>query len=250
MIHTSDPLDRLRAANPVPAGRADQVPPDPVLFRSIVAGDLDRSSLPPAPRRRLRILVPVLAVTGLLGGTVAYALLRDTVPKPQVVGCYERAHLEARTEVVGVGADGPVAACAELWREGTLGQGDQVPPLTECLLDTGVVGVFPAPAGPGVCASLEAPPSAPATPTAPSPPVDVTERFLILRGAVLPQFVDAPCVDPQMATDIVRRELDGAGLGDWRISGAGEFTADRPCATLGFRPESGEVVLVPSQPRR
>ena len=255
MKQTSDPLERLRAANPVPAASVEQTRPDPVLFRAIVTGEVDRRPhRSPRPARRwLRLVVPSLALTGLLGGTVGFALLRDPVPKPQNVGCYETADLQAHTEVVGVGRDGPLAACAELWRRGVLGTGGEVPPLVECVLTTGVVGVFPATSGQDVCATLAPPAPLPTSPTAPpSPPpaVDVTERFRVFREAVLPQFVDGPCLDQRAASDVVRRELDRAGLGDWRITAVGEFTADRPCATLAFRPEIREVALVPSPPRR
>lgn len=255
MIPTSGPLERLRAANPVPAATVAPIRPDPVLFRAIVSGELEeRPVVRPRPaRRRRRLVAPALAVTGLLGGAVAYGLLRDPAPKPETAGCYERADLEARTEIVGVGADGPLAACAELWRRGVLGPGGEVPPLTECVLSTGVVGVFPArTTGVDVCTSLVSPTTTGVTlPTTIAPPTaDVNERFRLFREAVLPRFVDAACVDPGAATDIVRRELDRAGLGDWRITSAGPFTPDRPCATLGFRPEAREVLLVPSPARR
>jgi hypothetical protein len=252
VIPTSDPLERLRHANPVPASSVE-VRPDPVLFRAIVSGQL---VVRPAPaRRRRRLLVPALAVVGLLGGTVAYAVLREPAPKPQNAGCYESADLDSKTLVVGVGAEGPVAACAELWRQGRLGEGGEVPSLTECVLDTGVVGVFPArTTGQDVCTSLAGAsttvvPPLPGSTTVP-PSADVNERFRVFREAVLPGFVEASCVDPRSATDIVRRELDRAGLGDWRVTTAGEFSADRPCASLGFRPEVGEVTLVPTTPRR
>ena len=249
MISTSDPLERLRAANPVPAATVGRDRPDPVLFATIVSGQTDRRRHPPPVHRRLRLLVPALALTGLLGGTVAYALLRDPVPKPQTAGCYETADLQARTEVIGIGREGPLAACAQLWREGVLGAGGEVPPLTECVLAAGVVGVFPADPGRDVCAALAGP--LPTTTVTTAPPVaDVNERFRAFREVVLPQFADARCVDPRSATDVVRRELDRAGLGQWRVVPAGQFTAERPCATLDFRPASGEVVLVPSPPRR
>ncbi|HEX2047310.1 MAG TPA: hypothetical protein VHF27_06065 [Acidimicrobiales bacterium] len=253
MNPTSDPLERLRGVNPVPAAAVQQLRPDPVLLRAIVSGELDerRPTRSGPARRRTRLVAPALAVTGLLGGAAAYAYLRDPAPKPQTVGCYEQPDLEARTEVVGVGAEGPLAACAELWEQGVLGEGGEVPPLTECILGTGVVGVFPArAAGAGVCTSLSVPTTDPPTPTTGAPSADVNERFRLFREAVLPQFVDAACVDPPGAADVVRRELARAGLGDWRVTDAGPFSADRPCATLGFRPEATEVLLIPSAPRR
>ncbi len=242
MMHTSDPLERLRAANPVPPEAMEALRPDPVLFRAVTSG----APASRRARRRSRILVAVLATTSVLGGAVAYGLLRDGVPKPQNVACYEQADLEARTDVVSVGDDGPIAACAELWQRGTLGPGGQVPPLVECVLETGVVGVFPASAGDDVCRRLVAPG---ATTTSPPPTLaDVNDRFLAFRDAVLPTFRESPCVERAAATRLVRTELDRAGLSDWQIR-AGEFSAERPCATLSFRPENREIVLTPAPPR-
>jgi hypothetical protein len=259
VIHRNDPLERLRAANPVPSRAAVLVRPDPVLFRAITAGGGGRRRSRPS-RPLVRLLAPALAVSMLVGGAVAYGVLREPgVPKPQSALCFDEADLEARADVVGVGREGPVAACAELWRRGDLGTpGGEVPPLAECVLNTGVAGVFPAAPGDDVCRRLVAPPaappgSAPGAPstTAPSPPTlaDLNDRFFAFRDAVLALFVDSPCVEPGVATATVRRELDRAGLADWRIR-SGEFSEERPCATLSMRPDNKEIVLTPATPRR
>jgi hypothetical protein len=254
MMNVSDPLERLRAANPVPTGVGTLAPPDPVLFRRITA--LEPTAVPArSPRRRARRLVPALVVASLVGGTVAYALLRDDVTKPQQVACFEHADIDADADVVAIDAQGPIAACAELWRRGVFDI-VQVPPLTECVLTSGRVGVFPAAPGQDVCAVLGLPPVAPAptvSSTVPGPtptqsPGDVNARILAFRDAVSSQFVDSSCVDAAAATTTVRRELDRAGLGDWTIRSDG-FSPERPCATLSLRPDTREVVLVPF-PRR
>ncbi|MDQ4067993.1 MAG: hypothetical protein M3203_00705 [Actinomycetota bacterium] len=245
MIHKGDPLERLRSVNPVPRATVERLGPDPVLFRAIVAEE----AVGPRPaRRRIRILVPALAATSVLGGAVAYGMLRDQHSKPQSAACYEQADVEARTEVVGVGPEGPVAACAELWRGGVFGWPGEPPPLAECVLATGVVGVFPTTGTQDVCRQIGV--EAEVTTTAPPPTLaDVNERFRAFREAVLPRFVDSPCMEPGPAAEVVRRELDRAGLGEWRVR-TGDFSPDRPCATLWFRPEVGEVVLVPAPSRR
>jgi hypothetical protein len=161
-----------------------------------------------------------------------------------------------------VEAAGPIEACADVWRRGAFGGGTQVPPLVACVLPTGVAGVFPATAGTDVCTALNlvpitptTSPPAPTTPApgpAPAPPppaADLNTRILNFRDAVLGQFLDAPCMAPATGADIVRRELDRAGLGDWTVV-SGAFTADRPCATLSLRPEERQVLLVPATPRR
>ncbi len=249
----ADPLVRLRAANPIPPATVTEVRADPALFRAITTGTLGQGGAETrgtGRRRWGRIAVPALAVAGLLGGAVAYGVLRDGAPKPHTVACYERVDLEAHTEVVGVGREGPVAACAALWERGAFRSAREVPPLAECLLPTGVVAVFPATPGHDVCRAVAAA-QAPATATtAPSPTLaDVNDRFLAFRDAVRPQFVDVPCVDAEDAAAIVRRELDRAGLSAWTVR-SGPFSPERPCATLSFRPEQAEVVLVPATPRR
>ncbi len=251
MIPRSDPLERLRAANPFPASAATLVRPDPVLFRQIVTGEpLGTVAAPPrGRRRRARRLVPAVVLTTMLGGAVAYGLLRDEVSKPHTVACYERADLEANTVVVSVREGGAAAACADMWRRGLLGSGGTVPALAECVLESGVAGVFPTTTGQDVCTTLTLSPVPSTEPPPPSPGQgDVNTRFLAFRDAVLPQFLDTPCVEPAAGAAMVRRELDRAGLGDWTVRSDG-FSPARPCATLSFLPESRAVVLVPAPPR-
>lgn len=253
MMDVRDPLDRLRAANPVLLLDTTLSPPDPVLFRSITSDAPVTTT--PRPRRRAHRLLPALLATSVVGGVAAYALLRGEVTVPEKAACYESADLTAATDVATVDERGPAAACADLWRRGVFGAGVEVPTLTECVLDTGIVGVFPASPGQDVCTALNIPPvptSAPSTTSTtavPSqPPSDPNARVLVFRDAIAGPFVDSPCVEPAAAAALVRRELNRAGLGDWTVRG-GEFSAERPCATFSLRPENKEVVLVPS-PRR
>ena len=260
MIYSSDALDRLRGANPVPSPRATVGPPDPVLFHRIVSGATTTGRGP--VRRRRQRLVPVLVVSSLLAAGTAYALRRGTPSKPHNVACYEAADLDARTEVVRVDHRGPVEACADLWRRGALGPGGPPPVLVQCLLESGVAGVFPSPGGIDVCPGLTIPSVVPApaesAPAVPSPPLTpapvpdgrVNARFLAFRDAVLTQFLASACVEPGAGVALVRRELDAVGLTDWVVERGEGFSTDRPCATLFFRPELREVVLVPAPPRR
>lgn len=255
MIETSDPLARLRAANPVPVAQVALLEPDPILFRRITTGDTD-VSLGAARRRQrpARRLVPALIVTSLLGGAVAYAALRGEVTKPATAACFERADLAAATSAARVGDDGAIEACADLWRRGAFGSVSEVPPLTQCTLPSGLVGVFPVVAGADTCAVVELP-STPSSTSPPGPapdspaPADVNARILAFRDATVPQFVGAACVAPDAGVAIVRRELDRAGLAGWTIVAEG-FSAERPCATLSIQTEARQVILVPAPPRR
>jgi hypothetical protein len=261
MIEMSDPLGRLRAANPVPAAEVALLRPDPVLFDRITSVPPARVAAPSRRPWRGRRLLPALVATSLLGGAVAYAVLRKDVTRPETVACYETADLDASAEIISVGAGGPVETCAELWRRGALEGRTDAPPLVACVLDTGVAGVFPAAAGVDVCRMLDLTPIAPTPPPpttttflgpGPAPPLapaaDLNTRIVAFRDAVVPQFLDAQCMAPATGVDIVRRELDRAGLGDWTVASTG-FTTERPCATLSLRTEERTVILVPAPPR-
>jgi hypothetical protein len=279
VIDHSEPLERLRAANPVPAPdpAAVTTPAAVALLHRIVTEEPARPVVAARPwlrRRRLRLLVPALVLTGA-AGAVGYALVNNGVSSPQTVACYQSADLHARTQVVVGDARGPAANCADLWTNGAFGP-PSVPPLVVCALPSGMAGVFPDADGTDVCARLglapvpapgpaptpvPVPGSAPSSPAVPGSaptstptPADENARFLAFRDAVLPQFLDAACVDPATAQAVVRRELDRAGLADWAIrtgQGVGDgFSADRPCATLAFRPTERAVLLVPAPPRR
>lgn len=279
-----DVLERLRTCNPVPAGRLDDLVWTDLAqtqFQHIVATPPSVSlrgrrrpapvSAAPVPGRRRR--VPRLAVVaGLVSMSVAvtaYALVTRPSPKPQNVACFAAADLTAKTAVVGVDAEGPVAACASLWEKGFLGI-TPPPSLRACLLESGVVGVFPEAAGRDVCLDLglvAASAPAPTTPDRVNPPgsspagarpdpddavVDET-RFFAFRDAVLSRFLGQECVGVVAAEAIVREELGRAGLDGWTVTrglgadGSG-FSDERPCASLNFHPEVRSVDLVPVPP--
>lgn len=260
MIDTTDPIERLRAVNPVPLAEVGLIEPDAVLFHRITSGATVAGAGAPLRRRRRRRLIPVLVAASVFGGAVAYGVLRGGVTRPELVACFGRADLEAPTEVPALVAAGPVEACAALWRQGLFGPVTEVPPLMACVLPTGAAGVFPAMGGADVCTALNlvpisAAPLQPTTTTTTSAQstettaADLNSRIVAFRDSTVGQFLASPCVSPQAGADIVRRELDRAALRDWTVV-TGEFSADRPCATVSVRSEERQVLLVPAPPRR
>jgi hypothetical protein len=264
-----DPLERLRALNPVPAGRFDDLVwsvPAGALFRRIVDDDPTVGTGPgprvrpirlphPADQRRpgrTRARVAVGAGGLVLSVAVAgYALVGRQPSKPQTVACFAAADLVADVEVVPVDSAGPVGACADVWAGGGFG-GTAVPVLRPCLLESGVVGVFPEAKGADVCRDLGL--AAAAGEGTPGSGTE-SERFLAFRDAVVARFIDEACLGQAPATAVVREELARAGLGGWTVSvGGGEggagFSADRPCALLELKPEARTVRLVPAPPSR
>ena len=257
-----DPLERLRVLNPVSAADLDELvwaDPAQASLRQIVAGETPprvrpgRPAVSPAagagrPRRALRVAV----LAGFASASLAvagYALVGRQPSKPHTVACFAAADLQADTVVVGVDADGPVATCARR-RDGGLGAPNA--PLRACVLESGAVGVFPEAAERDVCVDLGLASVSAPVPTAgrPTNPPDESARFMVFRDAVLPRLVGQGCIGAGPAEAIVREELGRAGLEGWTVvTGVGDdglgFSAERPCASLNFRPEVRTVELAP-----
>ncbi|HEX7275785.1 MAG TPA: hypothetical protein VF244_00280 [Acidimicrobiales bacterium] len=269
-----DPSERLRALNPVRAGELDGLVwalPAQALFQRIVAGEelagagseVERAG-PRARRGRRGPRVAVLAGVASLSVAVAgYALVGRQSSKPQTVACFATADLRAETAVVGVDRRaGPVAACVGVWARGAFGGVTPPSTLRACILESGVVGVFPQAPGRDVCLDLDLAaaafppgpgPSGPSSPSSPSAPgrsgaVD-PDRFLAFRDAAQARLGPV-CVGPAAAAAIVWEELERAGLRDWTVvtgvpGEGGGFSAERPCASLSFLPEQRTVLIVP-----
>lgn len=259
-----DPLERLRALNPVRTSDLDGLVlglPAQTLFQRVIANEAPTRRRPvtaprPWPRRRRPRLAAVAVVASLSVAVAGYALVERRATKPQTIACFAAADLEATTAVVGVERDGPVVACAGVWAAGFFGN-VPTPPLRACVLESGVVGVFPEASGQDVCVDLDlaavsVPTSAPTTRLpAPAPDLAVDpERVSAFRDAVRTRLTSVGCVGPAVAEAIVREELGSAGLEGWTIrlgldTEGGGFTPERPCATLSVLPEQRTVLLVP-----
>jgi hypothetical protein len=204
-----------------------------------------------ARRRRRRvalILVPAVIVLLGLTGFTTYALTREPTHL-ESVGCFETAALDGNIAIVNADGRDPTAICGELWREGAMGGGPAPESLAACVLDTGVIGVFPS-SGEDACKQLG---------LADLPPTYAAEgrRFAKLRDAIV-DYLGEPasgsslgdrrlkCVGEEEARALVRRELDAHGYDDWGIEVSGDgFTAERPCAEASFDGDRKTVVLIP-----
>ncbi len=254
MTDESDPLARLRAANPVHAEHLPQIAESArarTLFEEITdmetlhaaETEIHRAAPTNAGRRRRR-LVPLVALAILvLGGGAAYALVTRTATTTHSIACYEAADLQASTAVVAADGRGPVDVCTGAWNRGVFGV-SPAPALQACILKSGVAAAFPSTPGVDVCARLRLAALGAGGPR----PGDKT--FLAFKEAVIERFVNDPCVDPDRGATVVRQELDRAGLGSWTV-GVGEgihgegFSPLRPCAGLAFDQAKQRVVLVP-----
>ena|SRR5215469_18542850 len=146
-VHLTPPPDR-----DLPAGRLQ-------LRKEQLVSHIFTTSYPSARRRPRRVLVVVAAVVGAAVTAAAayggYTLTRSAT-QLHSVGCYESVSLSANTAVVSAGNGSPAAACAGVWSSAFPGD-EQPSGFAACVLDSGAVGVFPAPAAANPCAQLGLP---------------------------------------------------------------------------------------------
>jgi hypothetical protein len=253
MTEDIDPIEALRAANPVgfrkladPSGSASAralfeeitMSPQTITPTPSTAGDSDVSELPHRWVRRV-VLVPVIAVAAVGLAAFAWAIAPSSVTKTTTVGCYAADNLNADAAVIDGGSD-PIGVCSALWAKGQLGQPSQ-PLLAACVLPSGALGIFPSSSGEAVCSQMRL-----ATPAQPYPNRE-SQAFESFKSAVVADFMATGCMSPAQAQATVTRELDGHGLSTWTTS-TGAFTADRPCAGLAFNTDQHQVLLVPQTP--
>ena len=208
--------------------------------------------LPGRERRRRRlVLVLVPAVIALLAATAftTYALTREPTHL-ESIGCYDRADLGSNTAVVNADGREPVAICADVWRQGALGNGKVPKRLEACVLETGAIGVFPSAAA-NTCGKLGLAPL-------PASYAGNAKRFAALRDAIVAQLGEpasgssdrgSQCLHEPAARALVRRALDAYGYSAWRIqTTGGSFSAERPCAEPSFDSGDKVVLLTPATP--
>ena len=267
---TDDPLDRLRAADPlrdraVPSPTSD----DAVAMRDrILAGSTHAPASPDRGSTTRRWVVGGAVLAAGAAAAAAVAVRTSPVADPTNVGCYAGPSVTASTVVISADGDNPVAQCRELWRSGDMDldgpSPDEIPALVACALETGI-GVFPA----GSCDDVET--SGGATATADAPSGGATSDAATTSGdpvedATPDEPAGLPLPDVQSDDDAVRRAmqdinlamldecltLDAAidlaeetlaayGLEGWTIGPRfGEHT-DQTCA--GFFPEPDEQAV-------
>ena len=238
-------LDQIPAERDFPGGRLQ------ARRRQLVAAAAASLS-DPAPRRRRRWVFVGLPAAVLVAAASAWTVraLTDDVTTYESIGCFDRSELNANVTVIDPQAGDPVAVCRRLWARGDVAPTTSVPPLRACVLASGTVGVFPARNG-NVCREL-------GLADLPATYAREARRRAALRAAVAERFGfgeadPAPatqCVAPGPARRIVREELERHGFGDWTVQTTGPFSAERPCASLGYDGAKRAVLLIPVEPPR
>ena len=105
---------------------------------------------PPAGARGLAVLAVAVTISVAVAG---YALVSRPSSKPQNVACFAAADLRADTAVVGVDDAGPGGDVRRPVGQG-LPRAPLPAPVRACVLESGVVGVFPEAPGRDVCLDL------------------------------------------------------------------------------------------------
>jgi hypothetical protein len=142
-----------------PTPDIDVLLPDDETVRARRDALVDELRRAPAPRlvvapRRLALMLTLSMALGAGAAAAAGVFSADDVKVEAGIGCYERADLHATVSVMPATPD-PVAACAELWREGAIDgrtTGD-APPLVACTGQDEPVRVLPSD-DPDICARL------------------------------------------------------------------------------------------------
>lgn len=233
---TTDPFDRLRALNPVPTPGGLLAPhddPDAIALLNRVLGEADSEAIVRHRRRGRRIIIPAVVAAAAAATAAAAWVITRPADDPTQVACYRDVDLSA--DIVGaepVGGD-PTAACTPVWENGEFGGGR--PPLLEaCVLDSGIVGVFPATGG-DPCGRLGLDR---AGPQGEEPPIVAIQDRLADR-------LGAACVPIDDAVALIEDELREAGLGDWTVVAPGAGFDDRPCASVGIDGAARTISVVP-----
>ena len=231
----TDPFELFKALNPYRDEPGSNSPDEGLLSRI----KTEPRNVAPLrhSKRRVWIVGGALAVTVL--ATAAFAVLHTSpATEPTTIAC--AATDDPQGDVVGVaGASDPVAACAELWSDGTLGTGP-VPPLAGCVNDNGAVVVLPGGAS-SVCSQagldlldLDA---------------DNGENLDVL--AVEEHLIDTflnDCYGQDDALAEVRRILDEAGFVDWTVTLAEDFPDGLNCAGISVDSSEHRVTVAGARP--
>lgn len=237
-----DPFDILRDYDPVDrtALPSPDSPAARTLFEQITTSTTShRRSV---GRRRVLLAVAVLAIAAV-AATTWVALMRP-VSELSVV-CYAATSVDGDRVGVAASSAPSVDVCVEPWADGQLTNPDvepgEVPPLTACVTDDGVLAVFPTDDR-TICQSLDL-----GVPD-PNQPAGTLTEIAAARDAIVAYIAGETCASIGDAELRVRTILDGHGLNVWRVESQPPHV-DRPCASIAFDVDAKTVFLVPHRPR-
>lgn len=171
---------------------------------------------------------------------VAMTFAFNLVPTRTEVGCYSDLSLDSDIYALVNVSGSATEACEEAWSGQFLTNPavprGEVPPLTGCINDVGVVVVFPTD-NPGICNDLG---------LAGVAPGQSDRRLATIAGAIddIDLFIaEVPCRPLDESAEGARRILRDRGLASWSVVIQGE-RPDRPCASLAVDTPSETIIIV------
>ncbi len=223
-----DLLERLRRANPVPAGTTAgrrQAPDADTLLADIVRAR-------PRPRRAVLIAAAILIALLILAALAGFFLRHTRDPDtPGAVACYPTAKVDPKLVVGGSAGADPRATCAEYWRLGDLGPGPP-PDFAVCVLPNGTQAVFPGESG-TTCERLG---------------LDVAgsgRHEEAVFSNELARAIEQKCFDEAGARAVIRDRLAAHNFSDWEVSVAPDHPISdaEPCASVSIDTSARKVVI-------
>lgn len=221
-----DPFEILASANPL-SGLEESMPGDEVMLRSILTGTSS------GRRRRRGRNFWIAGGTGLAAvGLAAFVVMHRESPKdPTQISCYSAAAaLPTEQHSVPVAPD-PVAACREVWASGGFGEGRDVPPLTACVNEGGIIAVIPGDTQ--VCDRLGLANWSGAL-------TDDEQRLVAFTDEISTLF-GLTCIEEGQAGERAREVLDKYGLQSWTVVDNDGYTSTRRCSAVGVDPTIDQV---------
>lgn len=190
-------------------------------------------------RRRLALWAATAAAVVASAGGAAYAVLKPAADITKGIACYATA--DASGTVTAIQADGRLATdtCAELWRRGMIGNGNQDVPTLQACADPDnklAVKVIPAPS-PSACSAIGLRSDSDAG--AGSGPYARTMATLWHRAGTT-------CLNAAQAQALAEEVARSNGL-DWRVVIDAGDTAGPSCADYGVN-GADHVIGVRMQP--
>lgn len=181
-------------------------------------------------RRRPWLIGGGLAV--VVFATAAFAVLR-TAPVSDPTGVACMASTDPQGDVIAIAPSiDPVAACAVLWADGSLGDGE-VPPLSGCVNSAGLAAVYPA--GSEICSKLGLAELDPEV-------RDEAKSVVALQESLADTFL-GNCYDLDTALAETQRQLDDSDLSGWTVVNPEPFDKTRPCAAAGIDPDAQQILI-------
>jgi hypothetical protein len=203
----ADPFDLLRLANPVDEATLAPTTQHPPAQATLFAIRL--SSALPRRRRNRSLWVMIAAVVSAAAITAAAIAVTHKASVTTGVACFGQPSLGGHIVATGPTAPTAIETCAKAWAEGRFGTAQTPPPLIDCVLESGAVGVFPS-TDPALCDRLGLARHDPAQRLDTDPAVILAERLS-------DRVATGVCYDEATTERYIRDQLPGLGIAGWTV---------------------------------